>query len=89
MEHSYMREKSLFGHNLWKDNARLVSSIVYDIMKTTRHRYHYLLRRLERDLADIIQNKICKNLLKTDSKKCWTAIRRLNGSKQVTSETVK
>ena len=57
MEHSYMRERSLFWHNQWKDNDRHVHGIVYDIIKSTGHQYHYILRRLKRDRADVIQKK--------------------------------
>ena len=88
MEHSYMRETSLFWHNIWKDNDRPVPGIVYDIMKSTRLQYHDVLRPLKRDRADVIQKKISQKLLKNNSNKYWSEIKKIKNSIQITSKTI-
>ena len=40
-----MREKSLFWYDLWQGNDKPDHGIVCEIMKSTRHSYHYILRR--------------------------------------------
>ena len=42
------RDKSKFWHRLWSECDREHTGIVYDIMKTARSRYHYLLRALRK-----------------------------------------
>ena len=80
MEHSYKSEKSLFLHDLWRDNDRPVHGIVYEIMKSIRHQYHYLfiylLRRLKSDRADVIQKKISQKSLRNNSNKYWSEINK-------------
>ena len=41
------RDKSKFWHGIWRECGREHASIVYDIMKKTRSKYHYLLRALK------------------------------------------
>ena len=42
------REQSLLWHLIWKQSNKPVHGYVYDIMKSTRSRYHYKLKDLKR-----------------------------------------
>ena len=43
------RETALLWHWIWKDCGRPRQGTVYEIMKRTRHRYHYTVRMLKRN----------------------------------------
>ena len=38
------REVSLLWHRIWVDSGKPITGYVYDIMKSTRHKYHYAIR---------------------------------------------
>ena len=41
------REDALFWHWIWCEASRPYSGNIYAIMKNTRHKYHYTVRRLK------------------------------------------
>ena len=42
-------EQSLFWHWIWSECGKPYSGTIYEIMKRTRHTYHYTVRRLKRN----------------------------------------
>ena len=72
------RDKSKFWHRLWSECDREHTGIVYDIMKTARSRYHYLLRALRKKHI-IKQNYLSQNQRKLRSKETcyWKAFRAI------------
>ncbi len=70
------REQSLFWHWVWSEAGKPFTGIIYEIMKRTRHKYHYAVRRLKKDKIDIQKQKLADNLC--DSKVFWRNLKNLN-----------
>ena len=47
-EHTIARDRSLFWHSIWIDDDESKTGWVSDIMRSTRSKYHYLVRSLKR-----------------------------------------
>ena len=43
------RNRSLFWHLIWLESDKSRSGFVYDVMKRTRHRYHYAIRSCKKE----------------------------------------
>ena len=41
------RERSLFWHWMWQEAGKPQTGVVYNVMKRTRHQYHYVVRCLK------------------------------------------
>ena len=67
-----------FGVNigLWRDNDKSDHGIAFEIMKSTHHSYHYLLRHLKRAKAEITQHKMDNMLLKSNSRS-WNKLKKV------------
>ena len=84
-EITVLREKSLFWHMIWKESGKPEFGLVTDIMKTSRHIYHYKLRYLKRNRKRIIQNRIGEALSSEKSNDFWQEVKRIKGSNRTIS----
>ena len=69
------RNRSLFWHWIWLESDKPRSGFVYDIMKRTRHRYHYAIRSCKKQKQDIQKRKLVENI--SNSKDFWSEIKKL------------
>ena len=56
------REQSLFRHWVWSEMGKPYNGVIYEIMKRTRHSYHYAVRRLKKDKIKIHKERLAENL---------------------------
>ena len=63
------REQSLFWHWMWLEAGKPNSGYIFDIMKRTRHQYHYAVRRCKNNIINIQKQKLAENI--SDSKQFW------------------
>ena len=55
------REQSLFRHWILCECGKLYNGDIYNIMKKTRHTYHYTVRRLKWNKTQVIKLKLAEN----------------------------
>ncbi len=84
---SEARDRSIFWHRLWIDNDKPDQGWVVSIMRSTRSRYHYQLRKLRRSRIIHVQQAICKDLL-CNSKDYWKEVRKVRGKNSVVPANV-
>ena len=60
------REQSLFWHWMWLEAGKPNVVYIFDIMKRTRHQYHYAVRRCKYNRINIQKQKLAENI--SDSK---------------------
>ena len=76
------REQSLLWHFIWQQSGRPHHGHIYEIMKTTRHRYHYSVRWCKKNKQQIQGYKLAENIGYSD--KFWNELRKINfASKQI------
>ena len=61
------REQSLFW--MWLEARKPNAGYIFDIMKRTRHQYHYAERRCKNNTIYIRKQKFAENI--SDSKEFW------------------
>ena len=55
-------EQSLLWHFIWPQSGRPNHGHSYQIMKTSRHRYHYSVRWCKKDKQQIQRSKLAENI---------------------------
>ncbi len=73
------RQKSLFWHMLWKCMDKPPVGIVFDIMQSSRHIYHYKLRKLKRNRKRIVQNRLGEAIASQKCNDFWREIKKIKG----------
>jgi len=80
------KETSLFWHWIWLESGKPNSGYVYNIMKRTRHLYHYAIRRIKKDELLRRREKLAS---KMSSSKClWRELKHINPNTNNISCTV-
>ena len=82
------REKSLFWHNIWTNAGRPKTGILADIMRRTRAAYHYAIRRIKREEANIVKERFAATITSDQNRDFWTEVRKIANKTAGTSATV-
>ena len=80
------RERSLFWHWMWQEAGKPRTGVVYNVMKRTRHQYHYVVRCCKRQKFEIQKQKITANI--SNSTIFWKEIRKLNPTSKTISNNI-
>ena len=80
------RERSLFWHWIWLEAGKPMNGYVYNIMKRTRHQYHYAIRCAKRNNTEIIRTKLADNM--SNSKDFWKELQKIDPASKSISNTV-
>ena len=76
------KDQSLFWHWIWTEAGRPNSGYIYQIMRTTRHRYHYAVRRCRKQKHQ--RSKLAEHF--HDPKMFWSeAAKNSSADKQLTN----
>ena len=82
------RKKSMFWHYMWKQNGCPRTGWIADIRKTTRAKFHYVLRHVKRKKETILANKLGESVLQSNSTDFWSSVRKIKGVKSVNPTNV-
>ena len=82
------RKKSMFWHYMWKQNGCPRTGWIADIRKTTRAKFHYVLRHVKRKKETILANKLGESVLQCKSTDFWSSVRKIKGVKSVNPANV-
>ena len=77
------RELSLFWHWIWLESGKPNTGFVYQIMKRTRHQYHYAIRCCKKNKIRIQKEKLAENI--SNSNDFWREIKKINPANKVTT----
>ena len=80
------KEISLFWHWIWLEAGKPMNGYVYNIMKRTRHQYHYAIRCAKRNNTEIIRTKLADNM--SNSKEFWKELQKIDPASKSISKTV-
>ena len=75
------RSKSIMWHNMWMECGRPKTGAVADIMRRTRAQYHYAIRRVKRDEADIVKHRFAQAVCSDCSRDFWTETRKITAKR--------
>ena len=57
------REDSLFWHSVWVSAGRPINTVLHNVMKNTRNKYHYAIRFVKKQESEIRKNKLLQECL--------------------------
>ena len=80
------REQSLFWHWIWCECSKPYTGHIYNIMKKTRHTYHYAVCRLKRNKTRSIKLKLTEK--SNNSARFWQEIKKLNHNNSILPDIV-
>jgi len=75
------RSKSILWHNMWVECGRPRCGVVADIMRRTRAQYHYAIRRVKRQEADIVKQRFAQAVCSNCSRDLWTEMRKITAKR--------
>ena len=58
-------DKAKFWHWMWQEAGKPQSGAVYEVMKRTKHQYHYAVRRCKRNKLVIQKETLARNINKS------------------------
>ena len=70
---------------LWQEAGKPQSDAVYEVMKRTKHQYHYAVRRCKRNKLVIKKETLAR---KKKSRECWTELKKINPTSKVISSSI-
>ena len=82
------KKEALFWHTLWYDCGYPRPGTVANIRRTTRAKYHYAVKYVHKNKANIIANNMATSLLHNKSKDFWSDVKRIRGEKGTVPCTV-
>ena len=71
---------------MWQEAGKPQSGAVYEVMKRTKHQYHYAVHRCKRNKLVIQKETLARNINK--SKKIWAELKRINPTSKVISSSI-
>ena len=77
---SPLKEQALFWHKLWKDNNCPHTGLLADIRRRTRANYHNVLKKVQRNQAQIKVENMARTFLSTGRRDFWAEIRKVRGN---------
>ena len=79
-------DRSLVWHWIWCESGRPNYGFFNDIMKRTRHQYHYAVRCCKNNKLKIQKEKLANNISHT--KDFWKELKKFNHTNKITTEVM-
>ena len=80
------RDRSLFWHWIWLESGKPNTGFVYQIMKRTRHQYHYAVRCCKKNHLNIQKQKLAENMPSSTS--FWKELKKISPANKVTTNVM-
>ena len=71
---------------MWQEAGKPQSGAVYEVMKRTKHQYHYAVHRCKRNKLVIQKETLARNINK--SRKFWTELKKIYPTSKVISSSI-
>ena len=79
-------DKAKLWHWMWHEAGKPQSGAVYEVMKRTKHQYHYAVHRCKRNKLVIQKEPLARNINK--SREFWTELKKINPTSKVISSLI-
>ena len=75
------KETALFWRSIWINNGSPRQGYVADIMRRTRAKYHYAIRRIKNNSQLLKKRAMARSVAENNSRQLWEEVRQLRNSK--------
>ena len=83
-----LKESSLFWHHLWLQCDKPKKGVVYDIMKSSRAKYHLAIRNAKKCEQKLKNQMFAESIQNSNYRHLWNEIKRMNRSGGIVSDMV-
>ena len=80
------RERSLLWHWIWLESGKPNKGFIYEIMKRTRHQYHYAVRCCKKNKLNIQKQKLADSV--SNSTEFWKEVNKPNTTHTISTLTM-
>ena len=80
------RDRPLFWHWIWLESGKPNTCFVYQIMKRTRHQYHYTVRCCKKNQLNIQKQTLAENM--SSSTNFWKELKKISPANKVTTNVM-
>ena len=87
-EHSYLREISLLWRSIWISINSPRTGIVADIMRRTRCKYHYSIRKLKNNNLKMKREAMANAINNNKSRDLWNEVRKIRKKNSLLSNCI-
>jgi hypothetical protein len=78
-----LKNDALFWGILWRDTGRSTDTVVHDVYKLCRRKYHYAIRAHKKKDKQLRMAKLAENVANNDSRNLWKELRAIRGQGKV------
>ena len=82
------RDDALFWHSVWKSAGKPENCVLHDVMKRTRNKYHYAIRRIRKHEGAIRKEKFLEDCLSGNINNVFDKIKSSRKNKATAASTV-
>ena len=75
------KETALFWRSIWINNGSPRQGYVANIMRRTRAKYHYAIRRIKNNSQMLQKRAMTRSVAENNSRQLWKEVRQLKNSK--------
>ena len=83
-----LKDKALFWHWIWLESGKRYIGVVDDVMKHTRHIYHYAMRAAKRADSLMRRQRLAVACDNNNDKDMWKELKLMNPRQKVVSRVV-
>ena len=70
-----LKDSALFWHWIWRECVKRNNGAVYDVMRRTRHRYHYAMRAAKNRDFDLRKQRLAEACSEHNTKDMWRELK--------------
>lgn len=82
------RKTALFWRDLWLHSGAPENSVVTDVMKYVRHKYHYTIRYVKNNRDNIKKQNMARAISENNSRNFWSESRKTRNKNRLTTKNV-
>jgi hypothetical protein len=75
-----LKDDAIFWNNIWLQCNKPDNGIIYELMKKTKHAYHYGARKIKRQTEQLRRCKMAEAIHNNRSRDFWSEVKKVNSS---------
>ena len=83
-----LKDDSLFWHWMWTECGKPTEGVITEIYKNCKRRYHYAIRKLQRDQRELRNARMAESIAKNKSRDLWRELNKMKPRSKITPPQV-
>ena len=83
-----LKDNALFWHWLWGECGKRKHDAVYDVMRHTKHQYHYAIRAAKKQETDLRKQRLAESCSSNNTKDMWQELKQMSSSRKLVANVM-